>query len=674
MNLVGKILGEVMQSFEEAVDVVVVEKEERENEERNGNTEDSSSMMRWERFLPRMGLRVLLVEADDSTRQIIGALLRKCNYKVATVPDGLKAWEVLKARPHNVDLILTEVELPLISGYALLTLIMEQEICKDIPVIMMSKYDSVSMVYKCMLKGAADFLVKPIRINELKNLWQHVWRRQSLKRGLGPQDESIGQQKLEATAENNATSDHSSSSKACAARPVQCIKKGSDAQSSCGQPDLEVESADIVPVKEHPLQPDLGKSPVSDSKLQENSNCDDSDQNLSTPKSPAVAEDNAAYNNDDTIDEDGRMNQQNHRGNVSPCAGNIVEAPANSSREPIDLLGALDGHPGCNSFLNDRANKFDSPQLDLSLRRLYSGVLENNTTCEKQMLNHSNASAFTRYINKTLPTFPTNPTSVSNPQEDRANSGDHFCEHAPCSTSSAQEPLFPHDGKLRSSVSLPTDLTKEVEDEYRNVSQRLFPIPFPARGLRVDVCPSPAGYGSGFPPTVCTPSPSSPSPSSANHHMNSFHQFSVDIINGGRSLENRPHFSNQPIMKEDQRLESLENRVHFSPTADQSATSTLCNSNAAHQEAVGSGGCDNGNDQIQTPRDLNLQRFMQREAALNKFRLKRKERCYEKKVRYESRKKLAEQRPRVKGQFVRQVPPDPPPCKSDDSGGNSAHS
>jgi pseudo-response regulator 7 len=44
-----------------------------------------------------------------------------------------------------------------------------------------------------------------------------------------------------------------------------------------------------------------------------------------------------------------------------------------------------------------------------------------------------------------------------------------------------------------------------------------------------------------------------------------------------------------------------------------------------------------------------------REAALNKFRQKRKDRCFEKKVRYQSRKKLAEQRPRVRGQFVRQV-------------------
>ncbi|KAK3034430.1 hypothetical protein RJ639_034667 [Escallonia herrerae] len=48
-------------------------------------------------------------------------------------------------------------------------------------------------------------------------------------------------------------------------------------------------------------------------------------------------------------------------------------------------------------------------------------------------------------------------------------------------------------------------------------------------------------------------------------------------------------------------------------------------------------------------------RSAQREAALNKFRQKRKDRCFEKKVRYHSRKKLAEQRPRVRGQFVRQA-------------------
>ncbi|KAG6518148.1 hypothetical protein ZIOFF_021550 [Zingiber officinale] len=48
-------------------------------------------------------------------------------------------------------------------------------------------------------------------------------------------------------------------------------------------------------------------------------------------------------------------------------------------------------------------------------------------------------------------------------------------------------------------------------------------------------------------------------------------------------------------------------------------------------------------------------RIAQREAALKKFREKRTERNFIKKVRYQSRKILAEQRPRVRGQFVRKT-------------------
>jgi PleD family two-component response regulator len=49
--------------------------------------------------------------------------------------------------------------------------------------LVMSSHDSVSMVFKCMLNGAADFLVEPIRKNELRNLWQHVWRKQHINVG-----------------------------------------------------------------------------------------------------------------------------------------------------------------------------------------------------------------------------------------------------------------------------------------------------------------------------------------------------------------------------------------------------------------------------------------------------------------------------------------------------------
>lgn len=651
-------MGEVVMSCE---DVVMVE--ERESEEKMANKESSSSMVRWERFLPRVQLRVLLVEADDSTRQIIGALLRKCSYKVASVPDGLKAWEVMKARPNDIDIILTEVELPLISGYALLTLTMEHEICKNIPVIMMSPHDSVSTVYKCMLRGAADFLVKPIRINELKNLWQHVWRRQSMSRGgLGQQGESGEQEKLEATAENNATSDHSSSFKTCAPTQDECIKKGSDAQSSCGKPGLEDESAYMDEVEDI-SPPKHDKSPVSDLNVQEH-----------------------------TLDLDARM-EQNCEQNVNFCteSSDNRDVPTNSSREAIDLIGAFSSQPRCNSFVNDGANKFESfSQLDLSLRRFHSGVFENKTTCEKQMLIQSNASAFTRYVNKTIHTSNSNAQSASTHKEDKMNSGASDNAHGSNTNTTKELPL----SYERKVVSPSMTLSKEVENEYQTSSQRLFPIPLPVRGIRGDICSSSAGYGSRFPPTVRTPSPS-PSPSSADQHMNSFYQFSVDLVNRGHHYQpidqSTRISSNQPINKQDLESEPLEDRAQFSLATDQSASSTLCNGTVGHlsgygfgygtivgsslnvqQDAVVPGGPDSGSEQGgQTTHELSRQRSLLREAALNKFRLKRKERCFEKKVRYESRKKLAEQRPRVKGQFVRQVPPDPPPHEYDNSGGNS---
>ena len=45
-----------------------------------------------------------------------------------------------------------------------------------------------------------------------------------------------------------------------------------------------------------------------------------------------------------------------------------------------------------------------------------------------------------------------------------------------------------------------------------------------------------------------------------------------------------------------------------------------------------------------------------RRAAIARFRAKRAARCFEKKVRYVNRKKLAETRPRVRGQFCKAVP------------------
>ncbi|KAF8396651.1 hypothetical protein HHK36_018275 [Tetracentron sinense] len=142
-------------------------------------------VVHWDRFLPLRSLKVLLVENDDSTRHVVGALLRNCSYEVTAAANGLQAWKILEDLTNQIDLILTEVVMPGLSGIGLLCKIMNHKTCKNIPVIMMSSYDSMGTVFKCLSKGAVDFLVKPVRKNELKNLWQHVWRRCHSSSGSG---------------------------------------------------------------------------------------------------------------------------------------------------------------------------------------------------------------------------------------------------------------------------------------------------------------------------------------------------------------------------------------------------------------------------------------------------------------------------------------------------------
>ncbi|KAJ0045608.1 hypothetical protein Pint_04265 [Pistacia integerrima] len=74
-------MGEVVLSSEEAM-AMEMELETKKNETKK---DGSSEVVRWERFLPRMVLRVLLVEANDSARHIIFVPLRKCSYTGITL-------------------------------------------------------------------------------------------------------------------------------------------------------------------------------------------------------------------------------------------------------------------------------------------------------------------------------------------------------------------------------------------------------------------------------------------------------------------------------------------------------------------------------------------------------------------------------------------------------------
>ncbi|CAN1251138.1 Two-component response regulator-like APRR5 [Linum perenne] len=619
--------------------------------------------VRRERLFPRMSLRILLVEADDSTRQIIAVLLRKCSYRVAAVADGLTAWEVLKQRPHSIDLILTEFDLPSISGYALLSLIMEHEMCKNIPVIMMSKEDSISTVYKCMVRGAADYLVKPVRRNELRNLWQHVWRRhiQQLSRDNFPQDESVGQDRAEAASENNAATNRSAGNVDCAQKNNENAEKGSDTQSSCTKPDMEAECTG----NEQELLQQVGvKSFGNETKDERCEAFTGSNQRSPVLENEARGSTTGEGNNPDgrILYEDTRAETERTRTDINMEAGDSNSAKFN--REGIDFMGAAAVNK-C-AIENINSNFGSNPDLDPSLKSTHPGELEIQGTEERHTLRHSNTSAFTRYTGRQSYFQHSTSSSVSNPKEPTADSERNFSNVA---DSGGPSPSVFGD------VTLPAVQIKEPETENSSHQKSAVQIPTPVARARIN--DKNTGYTSMFPPFESEKSAISPPQSPSSVKVSDHHSYFRS--NNSERLGDQLCLASESTTKEtmkiqDKKLESLEDQGCISPVTDQkSASSSFCDGGLSHRNSMGYGStcgsnsdvdqvvmnkaeADSKDEGVFTHVKSSSTRSAEREAALAKFRLKRKERCYDKKVRYESRKTLAEQRPRVKGQFVRQVP------------------
>ncbi|XP_074281241.1 two-component response regulator ORR24-like [Silene latifolia] len=120
------------------------------------------------------GLRVLVVDDDNTCLKLLNNLLTKCHYHVTLTNKGREALRLLKDSRNSFDIVISDVEMPDIDGIKLLQLVGLE---MNIPVIMLSCYSETKRVMQGIKNGAVDYLVKPVRIQELQNIWQHVVRR-----------------------------------------------------------------------------------------------------------------------------------------------------------------------------------------------------------------------------------------------------------------------------------------------------------------------------------------------------------------------------------------------------------------------------------------------------------------------------------------------------------------
>jgi chemosensory pili system protein ChpA (sensor histidine kinase/response regulator) len=110
--------------------------------------------------------RVIIV-ADDSisVRKFVGRMLEKNGYRVKLAADGLEAAELVTL--HGCHLVITDLEMPRMTGYELMAQLRQNPTTRRIPVMVVTSRAGAKHRDRALKEGAASFLTKPVQEDQL---------------------------------------------------------------------------------------------------------------------------------------------------------------------------------------------------------------------------------------------------------------------------------------------------------------------------------------------------------------------------------------------------------------------------------------------------------------------------------------------------------------------------
>lgn len=110
--------------------------------------------------------KILIIDDDEANLSILNNRLKDI-YDVKIAYNGLIALKVLDKHP-DIDLMLIDIEMPLMNGYELANKLQSNEQTKNIPFIFLTANQDDGSIIKGFELGASDFISKPFRQNELE--------------------------------------------------------------------------------------------------------------------------------------------------------------------------------------------------------------------------------------------------------------------------------------------------------------------------------------------------------------------------------------------------------------------------------------------------------------------------------------------------------------------------
>ncbi len=113
-------------------------------------------------FNPR---KILIVEDNKLNQKIVSQMLSAYGFEVSSVSNGLECLNILQEK--SFDVILMDIQMPVMDGYETSRFIKEDSSLNHIPVIAMTAHAMLGDQEKCLAAGCASYIAKPFKAEEL---------------------------------------------------------------------------------------------------------------------------------------------------------------------------------------------------------------------------------------------------------------------------------------------------------------------------------------------------------------------------------------------------------------------------------------------------------------------------------------------------------------------------
>ncbi|WP_293903438.1 response regulator [Sporocytophaga sp.] len=128
-----------------------------------------------EKLVAEKGKTILAIDDVESTLDIINCTLCK-KYNVVKKANGKEAFEWM--HEGNIpDLIICDLRMPEMDGFEFIKHIRSSGFFREVPLLILSSYESSSVRIQCLKCGADDFMMKPFNPEELEIRVENIFKR-----------------------------------------------------------------------------------------------------------------------------------------------------------------------------------------------------------------------------------------------------------------------------------------------------------------------------------------------------------------------------------------------------------------------------------------------------------------------------------------------------------------